>query len=64
MTATYTYIKVILPLRIEWEPYYSVETTEKIRIGSRVRVMFSGMVPFGNEQRLGLALGLSSPSWT
>ena len=44
MTATHTYIKVILPLRIEWEPYYSVETPEKIRIGSRVRVMFSGRI--------------------
>lgn len=36
------YIKVILPLRLEWEPFYSVPKGSKVRRGQRVEVLFSG----------------------
>ena len=32
------YIQVILPLRLEWEPYYSVPDGIQVQIGDRVRV--------------------------
>lgn len=35
-----SYISVILPLKLEWEPCYS--TTEQVEKGDRVRVMLSG----------------------
>ena len=34
------FISVILPLKIEWEPYYG--TTESPDIGDRVKVRFAG----------------------
>ncbi len=34
------FISVILPLKIEWEPYYG--TTESLDIGDRVKVRFAG----------------------
>lgn len=37
----WTYIKVILPLRLAWEPYYKTAETD-IVIGMRVSVLFSG----------------------
>ena len=33
-----TYIQVILPLRLEWEPYYSVPEGIHVEVGDRVRV--------------------------
>ena len=37
------YISVILPLKLEWEPCYSVPENEKeIQVGDRVRVIFAG----------------------
>lgn len=36
----WSYIQVILPLKLEWEPWYS--TTESLAVGSRVAVRFSG----------------------
>ena len=44
MSAPITYIHVILPLKIEWTPCYSLPssiTEDDIRIGDRVRVRFS-----------------------
>ncbi len=43
MTTKTSYIKVILPLKLEWEPYYRIddETAQYIYIGKRVRVKFS-----------------------
>ena len=36
------YISVILPLRLEWEPCYSVpEEIERIEVGDRVKVRFA-----------------------
>ena len=37
---TRTFISVILPLKLEWEPYYS--TTENLEVGDRVKVAFAG----------------------
>ena len=34
------FISVILPLKLEWEPYYC--TSEELEIGDRVRVLFAG----------------------
>ena len=36
-----TYIQVILPLRLEWEPCYSVPEGVRIQVGDRVRVLFA-----------------------
>ena len=35
------YIQVILPLKLEWEPYYKVPEGQDIEIGDRVRVVFA-----------------------
>ncbi|MEE3466408.1 MAG: hypothetical protein VZQ48_06695, partial [Candidatus Cryptobacteroides sp.] len=34
------FIQVILPLKLEWEPYYLVETP--VAVGDRVKVEFAG----------------------
>ena len=39
MTATSSYIQVILPLKLEWEPFYRACGAV---VGDRVRVIFSG----------------------
>ena len=36
-----TYIQVILPLRLEWEPCYRLQEGTAVRIGDRVRVLFA-----------------------
>ena len=35
------YIQVILPLKLEWEPYYKVPEGQEVRTGDRVRVIFA-----------------------
>ncbi|MCI1639695.1 MAG: primosomal protein N' [Bacteroidales bacterium] len=37
----HTYIKVILPLRLDWEPFYCV-SGQQIKTGDKVKVLFSG----------------------
>lgn len=37
-----TYISVILPLKLSWEPYYSLPETMSAEVGDRVAVSFSG----------------------
>ena len=37
-----TFISVIIPLKIEWEPSYYVETPLNLEIGERVKVIFAG----------------------
>ena len=41
MSENMKYITVILPLKLDWEPYYSAKD-ENVHVGSRVKVMFSG----------------------
>ena len=36
-----TYIQVILPLRLEWEPYYRLPEGVQVDVGDRVRVLFA-----------------------
>lgn len=36
------YITVILPLRLEWNPYYYVEAGQEVYVGDKVRVAVSG----------------------
>ena len=36
-----TYIQVILPLRLEWEPYYWLPDGMQVDVGDRVRVLFA-----------------------
>ena len=37
-----SFIQVILPLRLEWEPYYLLEEDVSVSIGDRVEVMMAG----------------------
>ena len=57
------YIQVILPLRLEWEPYYSVPEGVHVDVGDRVRVLFArkeyvgavsavGVTPRTDENRI------------
>ena len=34
-----SYIQVIIPLKLEWEPFYVA--SEEVNVGDRVRVVFS-----------------------
>lgn len=36
------YIKVILPLKLAWEPFYRIPADTAVCVGSRVRVIFAG----------------------
>ena len=36
-----TFIQVILPLRLEWEPYYALPEGVQVHVGDRVRVLFA-----------------------
>ena len=36
-----TFIQVILPLRLEWEPYYGLQEGVQVHVGDRVRVLFA-----------------------
>ncbi len=36
------YIQVILPLKLDWEPYYKLPEGMEVEVGSRIRVVFSG----------------------
>lgn len=48
-----TYISVILPLKLEWEPCYFT-TCQDIRTGQRVRVQFAGKEYTGVVSRTGV----------
>ncbi|MBR2064346.1 MAG: primosomal protein N' [Bacteroidales bacterium] len=41
------YISVILPLKLEWEPCYSLSESEEAQVGDRVKVMFANREYFG-----------------
>lgn len=41
------YISVILPLKLEWEPCYSLPEPEEAKVGDRVKVMFANREYFG-----------------
>lgn len=59
------YIKVILPIKLEWEPWYSVGTTSPtddtyIKIGERVRVPFAGKEYIGIVSQIAAAPEIDS----
>lgn len=35
------YIQVVLPLKLEWEPFYKVPEGQEVQVGDRVRVIFA-----------------------
>ena len=45
--ATKTYISVILPLKLEWEPCYALPEGTTVTIGDRVRMQFAGKTYIG-----------------
>lgn len=50
-----SYISVIIPLRLEWEPCYSVpEDMAPVQIGDRVRVVFAGKEYIGTVSGTGI----------
>lgn len=42
-----SYIQVLLPLRLEWDPYYSLPEGLQVQPGARVRVLFAGRLYTG-----------------
>ena len=48
------YIQVILPLRLEWEPYYSLPEGVKVEVGDRVRVLFARKAYVGAVSAVGV----------
>ncbi|MBO4434360.1 MAG: primosomal protein N' [Bacteroidales bacterium] len=42
MPETCRYIQVIIPLRLDWEPFYKLPEGVDVVVGDRVRVMFAG----------------------
>lgn len=51
MTRT-SFIQVILPLRLEWEPYYKVPQQVNVKVGDRVRVIFANAFYVGTVSEI------------
>ena len=51
MTRT-SFIQVILPLRLEWEPYYRVPQEVNVQVGDRVRVIFANAFYVGTVSEI------------
>ena len=49
-----TYIQVILPLRLEWEPCYRVPEDVRVNVGDRVRVRFANQEYIGTVSAVGV----------
>jgi len=49
------YISVILPLKLEWEPCYSLPDGMQVQVGSRVRVPFAGKEYTGTVDAVGVS---------
>ena len=49
-----TYISVILPLKLEWEPCYVLKEEETAQVGERVKVQFAGKVYCGVVTGVGI----------
>ena len=48
------FIQVILPLKLDWEPYYRVPEGLEIKVGSRVRVVFANAFYVGCVSEVGI----------
>ena len=53
------FIQVILPLKLEWEPYYRVPEGMQVKFGDRVRVLFAGAFYVGCVSAAGIRPGLT-----
>lgn len=49
------YIQVILPLRLEWEPFYALPDGMEVAVGDRVRVLFAHAFYLGCVSRVDVA---------
>ena len=52
--ATRTYISVILPLKLEWEPCYALKEEETAQVGDRVKVEFARKAYTGVVSTVGI----------
>ena len=52
------YIQVILPLKLEWEPFYSLPEGMEVEVGSRVRVIFANAFYTGCVSRVDAEPGM------
>ena len=52
--ATKTYISVILPLKLEWEPCYALKEEETAQVGDRVKVEFARKAYTGVVSAVGI----------
>jgi primosomal protein N' (replication factor Y) len=57
MTRT-SFIQVILPLRLEWEPYYKVPQQVEVQVGDRVRVIFANAFYVGTVSEINVTPNL------
>ena len=57
MTRT-SFIQVILPLRLEWEPYYRVPQEVNVQVGDRVRVIFANAFYVGTVSEINVTPSL------
>lgn len=55
MADSLTYISVILPLRLEWEPCYSIPENSQVMPGDRVRVLFANREYIGVVSSCGIS---------
>jgi len=53
------FIQVILPLKLEWEPYYRIPEGMQVKVGDRVRVLFAGAFYVACVSGTGVRPGLS-----
>jgi len=51
-----TYIQVIVPLKLEWEPYYVLDAEESVKVGDFVAVPFAGRKYIGVVSACGVTL--------
>lgn len=58
MTRT-SFIQVILPLRLEWEPYYKLPQQVDVQVGDRVRVIFANAFYVGTVSEINVAPNLN-----
>lgn len=54
MADSLTYVSVILPLRLEWEPCYSIAEDDRVMPGDRVRVTFANREYIGVVSAIGI----------
>lgn len=62
MAAEATYINVIVPLKLSWEPFYVLSDEESVEVGDRVAVPFAGRRYIGVVSAVGSALPQGVPA--